>query len=145
MKTSQIKLKLLTYGVVLVTYLILDFIWLGLVSQQTYQDAIGHMMRDQIPKWPWVTVYLIYSFVLMHLVVLRPYENPKLLPVFINGCLFGCAAYGAYNLTNYATLESWPLAITLKDWIWGSVVSGLISVSGYIFYRTRLSTVSDGR
>jgi uncharacterized membrane protein len=129
------KLNALTYMVVLLTYLVLDFIWLGLVSQQSYQESIGHLMRDEVPKWPWVTFYLIYSFVLVRLVVVRPYINNGLLPVFINGCLFGCAAYGAFNLTNYAILESWPLFITLKDWAWGTLVSGLISVSGAYFYR----------
>jgi uncharacterized membrane protein len=129
------KLNALTYIVVLLTYLVLDYIWLGLVSQQSYQDAIGHMMRDEIPKWPWITFYLIYSLVIVRLVVLRPSESKALLPVFINGCLFGCAAYGAYNMTNYAILESWPLAITFKDWAWGTVVSGLISVSGFCFYQ----------
>jgi len=109
-----------------------------LVSQQSYQAAIGHLMRVDIPKWPWFTFYLVYSFVIVRLVVLPVRDSDALYKAFINGALFGLAAYGAYNLTNYAILESWPLSITFKDWAWGTFVSGVIASCGAIFYQSDL-------
>ena len=45
------------------------------------------------------------------------------------GALFGLFAYGTYDLTNYATLKSWGLKITLMDMTWGVVVSGVSSAA----------------
>lgn len=124
----------LTYIVVLSSYLILDFIWLGLVSQQSYQAAIGHLMRDEIPVWPWVTFYCVYAFAVTKLVVM-PARSAGIKSIFTNGCILGVAAYGAYNLTNYAIIDTWPMWITLKDWFWGTFVTGVISVCGALFLR----------
>jgi uncharacterized membrane protein len=41
------------------------------------------------------------------------------------GGVLGLAAYGTYDLTNYATLKSWPLSITLIDLAWGTLVSAV--------------------
>ena len=123
------------YLIVLGSYLLLDFVWLGLVSQQSYQEAIGHLMREDIPKWPWITFYLVYSFVIVRLVVTPLRNTDPINKAFINGALFGLAAYGAYNLTNYAILESWPLTITFKDWAWGTFVSAIIATCGAIYSR----------
>ncbi|MFT7217828.1 MAG: putative membrane protein [Paraglaciecola sp.] len=30
-------------------------------------------------------------------------------------------------MTNYAILADWPLTISIKDWVWGTVVTGLSS------------------
>lgn len=120
----------IAYACVLVSYLVLDYLWLGHVSQQAYQEAIGHLMREDIPKWPWITFYLLYATVLTKIVVL-PLNQHQHKTAFVNGCLFGLAAYGAYNLTNYAILASWPLHITLTDWVWGTFVSGAIALCGY--------------
>ncbi|MBT0587895.1 DUF2177 family protein [Alteromonas oceanisediminis] len=119
------------YLAVLGSYLLLDFIWLGLVSQASYQSAIGHLMREQIPVWPWVTFYSVYSAVVVRLVIQPIPPNGKARTAFINGVCLGLAAYGAYNMTNYAILESWPLSITVKDWAWGTFVTGVISLCGF--------------
>jgi uncharacterized membrane protein len=129
-------LKFKTYLLVLATYLILDFVWLGLVSQASYESAIGHLMRESYPIWPWVTFYLLYSAVLTKLVVL-PFASSGIKAVFLNGCLFGAAAYGAYNLTNYAILATWPLDITVKDWLWGTFVSGVITLPGALYLQKK--------
>lgn len=133
----------LSYLATLFSYLLLDYLWLGLVSQQAYQTAIGHLMRDDIPVWPWVTFYLIYAAVVVKIIIaVLPGQQPVI--AFVHGCLFGLAAYGAYNLTNYAILASWPLDITVKDWIWGAFVSGAISYCGYVMYNSRLAISSEG-
>jgi uncharacterized membrane protein len=37
---------------------------------------------------------------------------------------FGVIAYSVYDLTNYATISRWPIALTLADMAWGACVCG---------------------
>lgn len=130
------KRYLITYLIVLISYLVIDFIWLGLISQQSYQSAIGHLLREHYPKWPWVMFYLIYSAVVVRLVIAQLASDDHKRTAFLNGAILGLGAYGAYNLTNYAVLASWPLGITLKDWAWGTFITGLISLIGFAFHHS---------
>ena len=95
-------------------------------------------MRESYPVWPWVVFYLLYAAVMLRLVVLPLPDNASPALAGFNGALLGVAAYGAYNMTNYAILASWPLSITLKDWAWGTFVSGAIALAGFLFQRSAL-------
>jgi uncharacterized membrane protein len=129
---------LVTYLVVLFSYFIIDFIWLALIAQASYQLAIGHLLRENYPTWPWILFYLLYSAVVVRLVIAPLSSQNKIRQAFFNGALFGLAAYGTYNLTNYAVIASWPLGITLKDWVWGTFITGLISALGFAFQHSQL-------
>jgi uncharacterized membrane protein len=76
--------------------------------------------------------------VVVRLVIAPLSSRDKIRQAFFNGALFGLAAYGTYNLTNYAVLASWPLDITLKDWAWGTFITGLISSLGFAFQHSQL-------
>jgi len=124
---------------ILLSYLVLDGIWLGVVSKEAYLEAMQGMLRDEYPIAPWALFYLMYSGAIAYLVVF-PNAQANLKKVATAGAVLGVASYGAYNLTNYAILEGWPLSITLKDWLWGTCVSSLISVTGWLAlnkYRIR--------
>lgn len=122
---------LIGYFGILITYLILDGLWLGVVSKAHYQQAIGQLLRDQYPMWPWITFYVMYSACALYLVVLPRADQPSMMSVALAGAVMGVAAYGAYNLTCYAILKSWPLNITLMDWAWGTFITATTSVAGW--------------
>ena len=46
--------------------------------------------------------------------------------------MFGLAAYATYDLTNFATLQGWPLSLALTDLAWGALASTLASIAGYL-------------
>lgn len=122
----------LIYLAVLFTYLILDAIWLGLVAKSSYQEAIGPLMRAEgYPILPWVLFYVTYSFAIVYLVIHPNMGAASPVPVILSAAVLGIAAYGAYNLTNYAILKDWPLGITLKDWAWGTFITTASSVAGF--------------
>jgi uncharacterized membrane protein len=52
------------------------------------------------------------------------------------GALFGLLAYATYDLTNLATIQGWPWEIAVVDMVWGTVITGTVSVLGY--YAGRL-------
>ncbi|MBU2878823.1 DUF2177 family protein [Aliiglaciecola lipolytica] len=122
---------LVAYLGVAVCYLILDGIWLGLIAKNTYLEAMQGMLRESYPLMPWITFYLLYCAAAVYLVVLKN-QHAQWWQVFLDGAVLGAAAYGAYNLTNYAILEGWPLGITVKDWAWGTFVTAASCLSGWL-------------
>lgn len=118
------------YAAIIVTYLVLDALWLGVISKSHYQEAIGHIMRDQYPIAPWVIFYVMYSAAILYLVI-WPNQSASIGTVAISAAVLGMAAYGAYNLTCYAILKDWPLSITLMDWAWGMFVTTASALAGF--------------
>ncbi|MGO8654949.1 DUF2177 family protein, partial [Rhizobium ruizarguesonis] len=47
----------------------------------------------------------------------------------------GLAAYGTYDITNLATLRNWPLAMSLVDMAWGTLLTALTAAGGYLTVR----------
>jgi uncharacterized membrane protein len=45
--------------------------------------------------------------------------------------VLGLMAYGAYDLTNQATINGWPTIMTLVDIGWGISVTALTSLVAY--------------
>jgi len=130
---TKLKQITLVYAGILGTYLIADFIWLGLISTSEYTNSIGHLMRDSSFIWPWIAFYTIYCACILRLAIFNG-QHPKFSSAFLNAFTLGLASYGAYNLTNYAILDTWPLSITFKDWVWGTFVTTLSGVVGYITF-----------
>ena len=48
------------------------------------------------------------------------------------GALLGLVTYAAYDLTNLATLEGFPLTVTLVDLVWGMVLCATVSGITYL-------------
>ena len=51
------------------------------------------------------------------------------------GALFGFFTYATYDLTNLATLKSWPLTIVFIDIIWGTVLTAIVSTAGFYIVK----------
>jgi uncharacterized membrane protein len=39
--------------------------------------------------------------------------------------VLGLIAYGTYDLTSLAIMNGWPVAVTIADMIWGTVLTGV--------------------
>ncbi|MFQ3207770.1 MAG: putative membrane protein [Glaciecola sp.] len=110
----------------------MDAIWLGVIADEIYQQEMQGMLRAEYPVWPWVSFYLIYALSITILAVQPSFKNlanatlkpsKSILVVSFRGFILGLAAYGAYNLTNYAILANWSLKIALIDWAWGCFIT----------------------
>jgi uncharacterized membrane protein len=127
---NSIKPLGISYLAILVTYLIADFIWLGIIARSDYTNSIGHLMREGQVIWPWVAFYLVYSACILRIALFN--GAPRTFArVFVNAFVLGLASYGAYNLTNYAILQDWPLSITFKDWVWGTSITTFSALVGF--------------
>ncbi|MFM5885943.1 MAG: DUF2177 family protein [Novosphingobium sp.] len=119
----------LAYPIVGALFLILDMAWLRFATPLLYRPALGDLLTDKFRLAPAIAFYLIY-FAALTLFAVAPGTllAPTKYGVAIAtgmGAALGLTAYATYNLTNMATLKSWPLEMTLVDMAWGTVASGL--------------------
>jgi uncharacterized membrane protein len=107
-----------------------DAVWLGLVAQPLYQQAIGHLMADQPNLVAAALFYLIYPAGLLYVVV-APNAGPAAWPATLSAAaIFGLVAYATYDLTNLATLKDWPVFLACVDIAWGTTISMASAAGG---------------
>ena len=125
------------YAVTLILFLAIDAVWLGVVARDFYAAQIGDRMRDQPDLFVAALFYLGYAGSIVFFAV-DPALNARSWKVAArNGGLLGLTAYGAYELTNLATLPDWPAAMALVDLIWGALLTGVAAAGGYRAARPR--------
>jgi len=120
------------YIVSLIVFMLIDFIWLGLIAKNFYQEHVGFLMRSKVNWVAAVVFYLLFVFGLVFFVIEPSIEQQSLLTLLFRGALFGLITYATYDLTNLATLKNWSLIVTIVDLIWGMVVSVSVSLITYL-------------
>lgn len=123
------------YGVVFVTMLVIDMVWLRGIAVNWYQQGIGHLMAPKPDLVAAAVFYLIYPVGLVIFGVM-PNEDNSVLRAAGMGALFGFFAYATYDLSNLATLRGWPLNVSLMDMAWGTFASGLSVAAGKFCFNT---------
>jgi len=119
------------YLAALSAFLVIDFIWLKFIARSFYQAQIGHMMRTNINWIAAAAFYLLFVFGIVVLVVWPALERQSLRLAVLHGALLGLVAYAAYDFTNLAVLEGFPLAVALVDVVWGAVLCASVSAITY--------------
>jgi uncharacterized membrane protein len=108
----------------------LDFIWLGKVATGFYRSQLGDMMRDRPDFAAAGAFYLIYVAGIVYFAVQPNLSSGSWANAFLSGAILGLIAYGTYDITNLATLKNWPLAMSLVDMAWGTVLTGTAAACG---------------
>lgn len=124
------------YLISLLVFSAIDAVWLGLIAKNLYAQSIGFLMRPQ-PNWAAAAVfYLLFIGGLVFFAVRPGMVLGSRTTVFAMGAFFGLVTYGTYDLTNLATLKSWPLGMTLIDLAWGSFISGTTTLITHLLLKT---------
>ncbi len=122
---------------IILSMLILDGLWLGIMIKRFYQPQIGYLMGGSPKIIPAVLFYILYAICLAVFVTLPALQNhSSYLDVLSKGMLLGLMAYGTYDLTNHATLKDWPAMVTVVDMVWGAILTGTVSVISTYITRT---------
>lgn len=127
----QVKMKsfFFPFFIIILSMILIDGLWLGIMVKRFYVPNIGHLFGKSMAILPGVIFYILYAIALNVFVVLPALKNSTgYLPVLMMGMLFGMAAYGTYDLTNQAILKNWPWMVTIVDIVWGSCLTGVVSV-----------------
>lgn len=109
--------------------LVIDGIWLtSMIS--VYRQHLGELLHDGVRLVPAIMFYLLYISGIVWFAILPSLENGGWQHAALNGAILGLLAYGTYDLTNQATLKTWPPFITVMDICWGSFLTATAAVVG---------------
>ncbi|MEE4116655.1 MAG: DUF2177 family protein [Marinilabiliaceae bacterium] len=115
-------------------FLVIDLLWLGLIAKNFYRKHLGFLMSDNVNWTAAIVFYLVFVAGIVLFVVSPALEAESLNHALLYGALFGFVTYATYDLTNLATLDKWPLKITIIDLIWGTVLSTSVSVITFLIF-----------
>jgi len=106
-----------------------DMIWL-FNTHALYSRALPPILATHPTIWAAVAFYVVYLTGLV-LFCVRPGLRDPWSRALARGAGFGFVAYATYDLTNQATVASWPIEITCLDLLWGTFLSGLACLVGW--------------
>jgi uncharacterized membrane protein len=132
MEGSKAMLYIKIYLTAFFLFFAIDLLWLGVIASNLYRSQIGFLMADEIRWGAALLFYALYLAGLVFFAILPALKTGSWTTALGYGCFFGLVCYATYDLTNLATLKNWPLALSLIDMTWGTVISGLTSVGTYL-------------
>lgn len=125
------------YALTLPWLILGDLIWLGIIMRSTYARVFGQLFREHILIWPAVIFYLLFSIGLVVFAIIPALKAESIQTAIYLGSLLGFIAYMTYDMTNAATLKSWPIGwLMFLDILWGTFIAGLSSAIGYLLSRS---------
>lgn len=127
----SISIFLKLYAVALISFLVIDLLWLGVIARSFYRAELGHLMRADVNWAAAVAFYVVFVLGIVLLVVWPAMERESFAQALLLGALYGLVTYAAYDLTNLATLEGFPPRMVVVDMIWGMVLCTGISAVTY--------------
>jgi uncharacterized membrane protein len=125
----------ITYLTVLVVLTAVDFLWLGLVALDFYKKEIGSLMLEKPRLEVAALFYALYAAGITFLAVQPALTAGEWHKALLFGALFGLCAYGTYDLTNLATLQRWSFRLTVVDMAWGTFLTAIASLAGFLVGR----------
>lgn len=123
------------YVASLITFLVIDFLWLGVVARRFYAKHLGYILSDK-PVWgAAIAFYLLFVGAALVFVILPSIQSNSAGKAILFGALFGLVTYGTYDLTNLALVRQWPWIVTVVDMCWGALLAAIVSYVGFLAGR----------
>lgn len=110
----------------------IDLVWLSRVAKKFYNAQIGEMLRAKPLAGAAAGFYALYVVGIVYFAIAPALAAQSIDAALVRGAAFGFFAYATYDMTNYATLRNWPVAVTVVDIAWGTVLTGVAAVAGYV-------------
>ena len=121
---------LIAYAAVAVVFFVMDFIWLSQMAGTFYRERLGSLLADT-PNIPAAAIfYVLYVFGIVYFAAGPALASGNIAGAAVSGAIFGFLAYATYDLTNMATLKTWPVSVAVVDMTWGAFVTGVAAASG---------------
>ncbi len=129
---------LIAYCATAVVFLGIDIVWLARVARRFYAGQLGDLLLESPRLGAAAAFYAVYVIGIVFFAVGPALRAESTLTALLYGGLFGFFAYATYDVTNYATLRNWPLAVTFLDVAWGTCLTAVAAAAGC--WVTRLLT-----
>jgi uncharacterized membrane protein len=125
----------IAYVATAVVFLGADYIWLNRAIG-FYRNSLGDLLSAKPNLSAAAALYLIYFVGIVVFSVMPAARDEAWMSAILLGGLLGLVAFATYDLTNLATLDRWPLTVAVVDMAWGTFVTALSSLAGFIAIRT---------
>jgi uncharacterized membrane protein len=126
---------LVTYVVILVSFVLIDMVWLMGAARSTYVAEIGNLLRKQPNLVAAIAFYLLYAAGIWFFAVRPSSEGNTVLFAVMIGAALGLVAYGTYDLTNLSVMEGFGFKIAMIDLAWGTCVTAIAAGLGALTLR----------
>lgn len=126
---------IIAYIATAVVFFGLDFLWLGSIAKDFYAREMGALLRPKPNMGIAALFYLGYVGGIVYFAVLPSVQSGSLGMAAVSGLLLGLLAYGTYDVTNMATLQNWPIRMSLVDMAWGSLLTSVAAMAGHLALR----------
>jgi uncharacterized membrane protein len=124
---------LAVYFAFLLSFLVIDFIWLLGIAKNLYRDDMGSLMASEPKLLAGLGFYLLYALGASIFVILPAISKQSWIYAVQYGALFGFFCYMTYDLTNLAVIRDFPMRLAFVDIAWGSAVTALSASVAYWF------------
>jgi uncharacterized membrane protein len=121
---------LAAYLVIIVSFVLIDMVWLMGVARSTYVAEMGNLLRKQPNLAAAVAFYLLYAAGIWFFAVRPVADGNTVLYAVGIGAALGVVAYGTYDLTNLSVMEGFGFKIAMIDLAWGTVVTAIAAGIG---------------
>ena len=112
-------------------FLVIDAIWLGVITRSFYAEQLGGLMKDEVNFSIAALFYIFFTAAIVYLASMNGFRENSAVIALISGAVLGLAANGTYDITNMATLKDWPVTMSIVDMIWGTIITASASYVGY--------------
>lgn len=130
----NIQTFLYLYLISVPVFFIVDMLWLGVFAKDFYQSKLGHLLGEV----NWTAAILFYLLFLIGLTFFATYGAVTAgvwQKALVYGALFGFFTYMTYDLTNLATLKSWPVSVVVVDILWGTILGASVATFSYFIFQ----------
>ena len=110
------------YLVTLLVLLPVDFVFLGILAKDFFQQQVGDMLGEVRPA-PAVLFYLLYPVGVV--IFASGARDATWRSTLLFGALFGFFCYATFELTSLAMLKHWTWPVVILDIAWGTFVTAL--------------------
>ena len=130
-----------TWILVLVSMLILDYLWLFLIQKKYLNEIIERInptdtLKKNLthPLWSFIVVYLLMSLALTYFVLND--KNKSSTRMYLETILLALTIYATFDFTMMNLSGGWTLYDAIKDITWGLT---LFTLSTFVVIQTRSS------
>lgn len=118
-----------------VAFLVIDIAWISLFLRDVYDAQLGSMMRPTASAAAAALFYVGYLAAILYLAVRPALADNRIATAAQHGAALGAVAYGTYTLTNYAIFAQWSVLLVVSDIGWGTFLTAITAVAGYLAAR----------
>jgi uncharacterized membrane protein len=128
------------YVVTAVVFLAIDAVMLTKVMRPLFETHLGDQLRDSPRMGAAALFYLFYIVGVLVFVSLPALRADAPMQALLLGALLGAVAYGTYEFTSFAVMESWHWHMVITDTLWGAVLTGGSALVGVWVTRALFGT-----